>query len=172
MITELETERLLLRQFKNDDFEPLAEMMADETQMRFLGGTSDRHRSWRRFASLIGHWSLRGFGFFALEEKASGKFLGWTGLWFPDGWPEREIGWTLLPLATGNGFATEAAERVRRHAYEDLGWKTAISLIAKQNQPSIKVAERLGAKYEKDIVLWGEEAGIYRHPDPSEILKT
>jgi len=169
MITELETERLLLRQFCNDDFEPLAEMMSDEKHMRFIGGTSGREQSWRRLATLVGHWTLRGYGFFALEEKISKTFIGWTGLWFPEGWPEREIGWALLPKAIGKGFVTEAALRVRKHAYEDLGWTTAISLIAKENIASAKVAERLGATHERDIVLWGDEAGIYRHPGPAEI---
>ncbi len=169
MITELETDRLKLRQFRNEDFEPLAEMMCDEEHMRFIGGTCDRDTAWRRFAALAGHWFLRGYGFFAVEEKATGGFVGWTGLWFPEGWPEREIGWTLLPAATGKGFVTEAALRVRKHAYEDLGWDTAISLISKKNFASKKVAERLGATHERNIILWGEEAGVYRHPNPAEI---
>jgi RimJ/RimL family protein N-acetyltransferase len=58
---------------------------------------------------------------------------------------------------------------VRRHAYEDLGWKTAINLVAADNLASKKVAERLGAKLEKTITLWGEEAGIYRHRSPDEL---
>ncbi|VAW02975.1 Acetyltransferase, GNAT family [hydrothermal vent metagenome] len=171
MITELETERLLLRPFRNEDFEPLAEMMTNEEHMKFIGGTCDRETAWRRLATSVGHWHLRGFGFFALEEKTSGNFLGWTGLWFPQGWPEKEIGWTLLPQACGKGFVTEAAKRVRQHAYQDLGWKTAISLIARGNEASKKVAERLGATFERDINLWDMDCMIYRHLSPSE-LKT
>jgi RimJ/RimL family protein N-acetyltransferase len=116
-------------------------------------------------AAMAGHWTLRGYGFWALESKATGEFVGWAGLFNPEGWPEPEIGWTLLPGARGQGFATEAVLRSRAYAYETLGWKTAISLIRLPNEASIAVAERVGAHLERATIFREAEIGIYRHPN-------
>ena len=80
------------------------------------------------------------------------------------GWPEPEIGWSLFAGEHGRGFATEAALRARDYAYRDLGWTTLMSLVHPDNRPSIRVAERLGARFEKPFVIRGTEVGIYRHP--------
>ncbi len=107
---ELETDRLLLRQWRPDDFDHYAEYYADEELARYVGGACDRPQAWRRWAAEIGHWTLRGYGFWAVEEKQTGNLAGCVGLWFPDGWPEgilsrRQAGrtgwrclWSLLPL--------------------------------------------------------------------------
>lgn len=168
-IPELSTERLKMRGWRESDLVPLSAFYADEESARFIGGIRDRHIVWRQIATYIGHWVLRGYGFWALEEKATGKFAGWCGLWFPDGWPEPEIGWGLMPEARGKGYATEAAKRARDHAYDELGWTTAISFIAPGNHTSRAVAERLGAALEYETHLMGQPANIFRHPSPNEI---
>ena len=128
------------------------------------------HETWRTLASMVGHWAFRGYGFWALEDKATGTYLGRTGLWFPHGWKEREIGWTLMPAAWGHGFATEAALAARTHAYDVLGWDTAISQIAPENEASKSVARRLGASYETvyEDPKWGP-VEIWRHLSPADI---
>ena len=83
----------------------------------------------------------------------------------PEGWPETEIGWTLVPAARGQGLATEAALRARAYAYDNLGWTTAVSLISLSNQASVAVAERLGARAERTMLFRETETGIFRHPD-------
>jgi RimJ/RimL family protein N-acetyltransferase len=168
-ITMLETERLIMRGWRESDLEPMAAFYSDDANARFIGGGQPRDQVWRRIAMYVGHWVLRGYGFWALEEKATGEFAGWCGLWFPEGWPEPEIGWGLMPMARGKGYATEAAKRARDHAYGELGWTTAISFIAPENHASRAVAERLGATLDYETELFGQPANVFRHPAPNGI---
>lgn len=166
----LETERFIMRGHMESDFESEAEFYATDAS-RFVGGPMTRELLWRSFASLIGHWVLRGYGFWALEERNTGAYLGRVGLWFPEGWPEPELGWTLMPSAQGKGYATQAAIQTRDYAYTKLGWKTAISLIDPDNKPSIALAKRLGAS--EDGTYQHERYGlmhIWRHPSPEVVL--
>jgi RimJ/RimL family protein N-acetyltransferase len=169
MIPVLETERLRLREWRESDFEPYAAIYADEGQARFIGGVHSRDDAWRRMASFAGHWALRGYGLWALEEKATGGFAGWSGLWNPEGFPAPEIAWTLIPALRGRGLAQEAGLRVRDFAYQTLGWSSAISLIVIGNAPSVRVAEKLGAVYEQTVQFRGSECAIYRHPDAQSL---
>jgi RimJ/RimL family protein N-acetyltransferase len=168
-ISVLETERLRLRAFREGDLDRFAEFCASEALTRFVGGTSDRRGTWGRIAAYLGHWTLRGYGHWAIEEKASGRFVGYSGLWNPQGWPEPEVIWGLMADAHGQGYATEAARRVREFAYRGLGWRTAVSFIAPQNLPSLRVAQRLRAAHERDFKLFTTTVGVYRHPGPEEV---
>ncbi len=161
-IPELESPRLRLRAFKNQDFEPMAKFFASEFS-RTYGGPCSRDEAWRKFAVYSGHWVLRGYGPWALEENSSGQFVGLCGMWFPEGFPEPEISWALIPGQHGKGYATEAALRALQAAYEDFGWKTAVSVIAADNAASHAVALRLGAKLESRIAFRGGQADVYRH---------
>lgn len=166
---ELETERLRLRQWREEDIGPYAEFCASQATARFVGGVCGRDDAWRRMAMFLGHWQLRGYGNWVIEDKASGAFAGYGGLWNPLGWPEPEIMWGLLPRFHGQGYATEAARAVRRHAYDVLGWATAVSYIAPENFPSQRVAQRLGATFEQSIELRGSTVSVYRHPSPASL---
>jgi RimJ/RimL family protein N-acetyltransferase len=168
-IPVLETERLRLRGWRDEDLGAFAQFCASEATARFVGGVSDRAGAWRRMAAQAGHWQLRGYGSWVLEEKAGGGFIGYCGLWNPEGWPEPEIMWGLVADRHGRGFATEAARCARGYAYERLGWTTAISCIAADNVPSLQVAGRLGAKYECTVDVGPYRFGIYRHPGPAEL---
>ncbi|MEO0619807.1 MAG: GNAT family N-acetyltransferase [Pseudomonadota bacterium] len=166
MIPELETERLLLRQWREADVEPFATLYADDKTAFFIGGVAPMEQVWRRLASYVGHWVLRGYGMWALEEKASGRFVGYSGLWFPLGFAERDLAWGLVPDAHGSGFGVEAARRVKQYAFEDLGWSELFSNIDDENTPSIRLAERLGAVRERNVVVLDRPGAIYRHsPD-------
>lgn len=105
------TERLILRSFDIGDLEPYAAMNADEATMRFLGGPIDRVATWRVMAGLIGHWQLRGFGMWAVEDRASGEFVGRAGLYEQDGWPGTEVAWSIRRDRWNEGLATEAVRR-------------------------------------------------------------
>jgi RimJ/RimL family protein N-acetyltransferase len=168
-IPVLETERLRLRAWREEDLAPFAEFCASEATARFVGGACDRMGAWRRIAAHLGHWTLRGYGPLAIEDKAGGRFMGYSGLWKPEGWPEPEVIWGLMADCHGRGFATEAARRVREFAYRELGWRTLISFIAAENAPSRRVAQRLGASFERDMKIWTFTLGIYRHPGPDKL---
>ncbi len=166
MIPTLETERLRLRPWRDDDLDAFSVFTADRKATEFVGGTFSRGDTWRRIAMFLGHWQLRGFGNWVIEEKASGAFVGYSGLWKPDGWPEPEIMWGLLPTHHGHGYATEAAARARAYAFEVLRWPTAVSYIVAANLPSRRVAERLGAKHDGTTELKGTAVDVWRHPSP------
>jgi RimJ/RimL family protein N-acetyltransferase len=164
MVPVLETERLRLRPWHNNDLDDFAAFTADPVATRFVGGVFSRDDTWRRIAMLVGHWTLRGFGNWALEEKSSGAFVGYSGLWYPEGWRDRELMWGLLPSFRGRGYATEAASRARAHVYTELGWTTVVSYIAPENTPSQAVATRLGARCDGSFEIRGTVVDVWRHP--------
>ena len=164
---ERETHRLLLRQWEARDFEPYADYYADEKTARYVGGVSDRDQAWRRMAALIGHWALRGYGYWAVEERESGRFVGGVGLWRSEGWPELELGYWLVPQMYGKGYATEAGAEARDFAFDVVGSESLVSYIDPDNEPSKRVAERLGARFEKVIELLSHGPHrVYRYPRP------
>jgi RimJ/RimL family protein N-acetyltransferase len=109
----------------------------------------------------IGHWELRGYGHWAVEEKSSGKFIGRLGFLNPVGWPAFEIGWTLSHSAWGKGYASEGARRALAYAFKELDKPHVISLIHPDNKNSIRVAEQLGETLEGKTQLFGHEVLIY-----------
>ncbi len=169
LIPRLETERLILRAPSEADLNAEAEFFASDAS-RFVGGPLRRDETWRAIAMMLGHWMIRGYGFWGVEEKSTGVYVGHVGLWYPEAWPEAEIGWTLMSGFTGKGYATEAAQAARAHAYDVLGWDTAVSLIAPDNVGSRKVAERLGASHETDYdhPAYGT-LQVWRHLGPTDL---
>jgi RimJ/RimL family protein N-acetyltransferase len=158
----LETERLILRQWREDDFESYAAICADPEVMRYLGGKPfTRLEAWRHMAFLIGHWQLRGYGHWAVEEKATGRVIGRLGFLNPEGWPGFEVGWTLARDSWGKGYASEGARHALRHAFTEMGRRRVISLIHPENRASIKVAERMGEKPEGETEILGIPVIIY-----------
>ncbi len=168
-IPTLTTARLTLRAPQADDFDTFAEFYASE-RARFVGGPATREQSWRMLATELGHWALRGYGRWAVEETSSGKLAGIIGNWYPLGWPEPEIGWDLMNGFEGRGYATEAALAALNHAYRTLGWSTAVSLVSPPNDGSRKVARRMGAG--KEGMFTHERHGlleVWRHLPPREL---
>jgi len=158
----LETDRLKLRMFREDDFEAYAKLTADPEVMRFIGGkTFDRLEAWRGMAFMVGHWHLLGYGHWAVEEKSTGNLMGRIGFLNPAGWPGFELGWTLAREYWGRGYATEGARRALQYGFEELDRSHIISLIHPDNNASIRVAERLGEKVEGTTHLLGHDVLIY-----------
>ena len=149
-MTSLETKRLLLRSWREGDLDAYFGMVSDPEVMRFIGdgSTYDRVGAWRSMAYLLGHWQLRGFGLWAVEEKATGRLVGRVGLNQPEGWPGHEVGWVLAREAWGLGYATEAGRASLDHAFDALGADHVISVIRPGNEASVRVAERLGETFE------------------------
>jgi RimJ/RimL family protein N-acetyltransferase len=148
---------------RGSDLDAYAEMCADPEVMRYLGDGQPLSRSeaWRHLAMVLGHWRLRGYGFWAVEERSSGELVGRVGCWRPEGWPGFEVGWTLRRAYWGRGYATEAARASISDAFIELDQRHVISLIDPANTLSIKVAERLGERLEGRTELKGREVLVY-----------
>ncbi len=161
----LETGRLRLRAFTAADLDAYAAMCADAEVMRFVGDgvPIDRDAAWRQMALFLGHWPLRGFGMWAIEERASGRLVGRAGYYQPEGWPGAELGWLLGRASWGQGLATEAcrAALAQRAAF---GIERLISLIRPANVRSAAVAERLGATLARTVDFLGAPVQVWEHP--------
>ena len=146
---QLETERLILRPVDPErDLEPWTRTHSDEETVRYLGGEiMSKAKSWRMMAAVVGHWQIRGYGFFSVESKDTGAWVGHVGPWFPEGWPGREIGWTIAREHWGKGLATEAARACLDYVFDTLGWKRVIHVILPGNEASIAVARKLGSDF-------------------------
>jgi len=145
MVPRIETERLILREWRAGDFDAFAEMMANPDVTRYVTGAPlSRDDSWRSMAMMIGHWGLRGYGNWAIERKMDGAFIGRAGLWNPAGWLRLELGWLLGRPYWGQGYATEAARAALDRAFLDMPLESVASLIDPANAPSQAVARRLG----------------------------
>lgn len=159
---ELETERLTLRLMNAGDFEAYHRMLADDEVQRYLAGKANtRDESYRSFSMLFGQWLIRGFGFLGVYEKSTSELVGRVGYHNPEGWPGFEIGWTIARDRWGRGYATEAARRVLRHAFEAMGQKHVISVIHPDNAASINVAKKIGETFEREMEVWGRRSLIY-----------
>jgi len=143
-------------------------MMADPEVTRFLGDGRPLSRAdaWRQLAMLAGHWVIKGFGLWAVEERATGRLLGRIGCLEPEGWPGFEIGYTLARTAWGKGFAREGAAAALHYARETLGKRLIISIIRPANAGSIRVATSLGATPDGTVEFFGAPSLIYRYPRP------
>src|SRR5215469_5051241 len=150
-IPVLETERLVLRAHSVKDFAALADMWADERVTRYtIGKPATKEESWSRLLRDAGHWTVLGFGFWAVEEKASGKYAGEVG--FLDlrrniqpslaGMPE--IGWILVPDFHGKGYATEAARAALAWGDGNLKCSRTSCIVNSENTASLRVAEKVG----------------------------
>ncbi|MDD9908305.1 MAG: GNAT family N-acetyltransferase [Ahrensia sp.] len=171
-IPVIETDRLILRGWREGDVPAIRELVMNEEATRFIGGTSKYWQPFRTLCMFIGHWHFRGFSFFAVEEKASGECIGWCGPWKPDGWPDNELGYALRKSSWGKGYATEAAKASLRFAYGSLGWTTAISCIDADNHGSQGVAKHLGATLEaKDVEVTDFRCDVWRHLPPQQFME-
>jgi RimJ/RimL family protein N-acetyltransferase len=144
----IKTERLILREIDPErDFDDWAKSMADENTVRYLGvPPMDRAQAWRSMAMAIGHWSIRGYGSFSLEHRETGQWVGRVGPWHPEGWPGREVGWTISPDHLRRGYASEAARAAIDFAFNSLGWSEVIHVMLEGNEASIALAKKLGSR--------------------------
>lgn len=163
MPLELVTERLLLRQFRDDDLEAYAAIQADPVVARHVGdgAPADREASWRLMALFLGHWTLRGHGQYAVEERAGGSFVG------------RVLAMAARGMARARDRVAHRARpvgpRVRdgggadrgTAAFAELGVDRLISVIRPDNVASIRVARKLGAVHNTTIELHGHTVDIY-----------
>ncbi len=149
---ELETERLLLRHWRDDDLAPFAALNADPRVMEHFPRTLSREDSDRLAYQIRALLNEQGWGFWAVEVKGESPFIGFVGLAhvapeMPFS-PAIEIGWRLAASAWGRGYATEAAKAALGVAFDHLGARDVTSFTATGNQRSWRVMERLGMRYD------------------------
>lgn len=162
-ISYLTTGRLLLRRFTPQDRDDLMGVFGDAEVMRFGDGVKSAAwvTGWLR--DRLEDYARRGYGPYAVLRRDTLAFIGYCGLfYFPNvnGQAEIEIGYRLVRAAWGNGFATEAALAVRDAAFSTLGLRRLIAMIDPDNSASIRVAEKIGMRYEQEFMAEG-----YDHPD-------
>ena len=161
---ELETTRLLLRQFRNEDWRSLHEYYSDINATRYtVGRELSEGESWRTMACMLGHWQLHGFGPYAIELKETQELLGTVGFWYPADWPEPEIKWGLIPKYWGKGYASEGARAVHLAGRKHMPEISLISFIDRNNTASINLALAVGAVFEKELDFRGGRFQVYRH---------
>ena len=150
-VAELQTPRLLLRLWRAEDLDPYARMCADSYVMRYMPKTMSREESSQQLSRFVSHWHERGFGLWAVEEKASGAFIGRIGLMVHDDWPEgehkTEVGWMLDRHYWGRGLATEGALASVGYGFEELGLERIISITLPENAASRRVMGKAGLTY-------------------------
>lgn len=156
----LKTQRLLLRHWQKSDLDPFAKMNADVQVMKYFPATLSQQQSDALVEKIENHHQINKFGLWAVEELATGVFIGFIGLNVPTFeahfTPTVEIGWRLAQAFWGKGYATEGAKRVVSYGFEVIGLREIVSFTARLNLRSIAVMKRLGMTY--------NEADDFDHP--------
>ena len=155
----LQTERLTLRMPKLADFEPWAAYYTSG-RSEYEDGPMTRRAGWNMWAANVALWSLRGYGAFGVDDGETGAYLGEVGIYEPEGCPEPELGWFVIPEAEGNGYAAEAARAVMIWARQSFGWDRLINIIDPANSRSIALGLRLGGIIDPDL----------RDTDPGDVV--
>lgn len=164
----IETERLLLRRYEASHFSQVVALTAHVETFRFSErGPMSSEEAWGRLLRHIGQWTVSGYGFFAVVEKDTGRFVGEAG--FGDfrrqlgpmfeGTPE--MGWTIAPEAHCRGFATEAAGAALNWMYERFGTPRTVCVVHADNAPSLRVAEKLGFRPKRECTYKGYRAVLH-----------
>lgn len=148
----LETSRLVLRGHVQDDFDASAAMWSDPAVMRYIsdGKPSTTEEAWSRFLRYLGHWRLLGFGYWVVEDRHTGAFIGEVG--FADYRREMEpslegrpeAGWVLKASAHGQGFATEAVRRMMGWADTSIEARKTVCIFDPRHAASVHVAQKTG----------------------------
>ena len=161
---ELETDRLLLRMFRTNDWKDIHEYYGDADCAKYTSGKAlTEHESWQKMAAILGHWQLRSYGSYALEEKKLNRVIGLAGLDYPSDWPEPEIQWGLGREFWGKGYASEAVRTIKEMTRQFIPNLSLISLIHPDNSNSSNLAKSVGAKFEKEYFFRNGIWHIYRH---------
>jgi RimJ/RimL family protein N-acetyltransferase len=167
----VQTARLRLRGFRASDLDAQAAAMADPGVVRHLGGSPfSREDTWRKMLASPGLWALLGYGYWVVERREDGAYLGQIG--FADfkrdmtpgieGIPE--MGWIMAPRAQGQGYASEAVLAALAWADEALGKSEIVAIIGHDNHRSIRLAERGGFSAREEAVYKGEPILLFRRP--------
>jgi RimJ/RimL family protein N-acetyltransferase len=153
-IPTIRTDRLTLRPFFSRDLDPFVEIVADPAVIQYATYNGDpvpRAQAWNWLCLMLGHWHLREFGIWAVEENRTGELIGRIGLQYLEWFDDVELVWMLKKSAWRKGFGSEGARAAIRYGFETLGIPRLSAVIHTGNLPSIKLAEALGMHFERKI---------------------
>jgi len=166
----IETERLVLRGYRLEDFPHLAAAWADPEVVRYIGRPSSEEESWTRLLRNVALWPMLGYGYWATTEKATGRYVGDVG--FADfkreiepslkGVPE--IGWVLARWSHGRGYATEAAQGALQWLESALGPQRTVCIINDDNLASVRVAEKCRYREFARTAYKGSKVVMFERP--------
>lgn len=162
-IPVIETPRLILRAGRETDLDAQAAFYATD-RAQYVGGPLDRVQTWLAIAAGLGHWVIRGYGMWTLQDRATGLPCGRCGFIFREGWDEPELAWQVFAGHEGHGIAHEAVLAARDHGARHFGLDRTVSYIDPANTRSQRLADRLGAVHEGDTMLLGGPVQAWRHP--------
>jgi len=167
-VPTLETERLRLRGHRPDDFANCLAMWTDPLVTRFIGGKPfTQEEVWTRLLRYVGHWAWLGYGYWAVEDKTSGEFIGELGFadFKRDIQPSLEdmpeLGWALVSQAHGKGYATEAVRAAISWGDEHFGERRTACIIHPENLASIHVADKCGYREFERTTYKGHTAILF-----------
>ncbi|NMP22974.1 GNAT family N-acetyltransferase [Sulfobacillus harzensis] len=157
------TQRLSLRRMTYGDRANLLQIFSDPVAMQYYPSTMNEEETMRWIRRTLANYDTYGVGFWVVEDKATGRFLGQCGI-IPqdlDGTRHMEIAYLFVRREWGHGYATEAASACKQYGFDTMGYAKLISLIDVRNAPSMRVAERIGMRVEKIIIKWAKEVRVY-----------
>ncbi len=163
-----ETPRLRLRRLRLSDIDDVATMVADPEQMRFYPQTKPRDEVAEWLAWNLALYAEHDFGTWYLETVADATFAGYCGLRprVLDGTEEVEVAWHVKRTLWNQGIATEAAGTAMRLGFDRFGLRALVAIIHPDNQPSRRVARKLGMAEERALLVDGEPTVVYRASTP------
>ena len=170
-IPTLETDRLVLRGFKREDFFSVYELWSDPHTVGLMGmKPMTEEECWAKFLRSFGSWDVNGFGFWAIEEKSSGRFVGEAGFLnakraIDPSLPVPEMGWSFSASVHGRGYATEAVSAAIPWGEKYFGHVRFSAIIGHENEPSLKLAHKFGFK-EVARTIYKEHPTIVLYRDP------
>ncbi|MHB1870937.1 MAG: GNAT family N-acetyltransferase [Steroidobacteraceae bacterium] len=171
---EIDTPRLRLRGHRRDDLPECLSLWSDPLVTRFIGAPSaSEQRTWARLLAYVGHWALMGFGYWAIEERASGRLVGEIGFadFRRDAAPllrtGAELGFALASRCHGQGYATEAVRRVLAWGDAHLPYERCVCLVDERNEASLRVLAKTGFTELERSPYNGQPAVFLQRPIPA-----
>lgn len=160
-VPRLATPRLLLRELRPADFDGYAENLLDPAATTHLSPVKTRRDAWKVFTSMAGTWMLHGTGWWGVELVETGKLVGSVGLFLREDAIDVEIGWIIYRSHWGKGYASEAAVAALAHGLQTLRRPRVVAHIDAGNAASIRVSEKIGMRYDRDVDFGDQRVGLY-----------
>lgn len=157
----LETDRLILRPFNDDDTDAVFGLRSDSEMMRFIREPQPRDEAANWMKLVSSRWATERIGLCAVIEKASGDVIGWCGLWRLPETDEVEIGYAIAAKFWRKGLASEAAEKILAYGFGDLTLEKIVAVARPENTASRRVMEKLGMRYDCTGIFYGSELVHY-----------